>query len=177
MSLTSWLLLLKPDGCGDGEHICVPKKSYSSVLFYMAIYLVALGYGGHQPTIATFGADQLNDGSKAAFFSYFYLALNTGSLFSNTVLAFYEDLGKWTVGFWAAAASAGVALTAYLLGSPGYRYIKPCGNPIPRVMQVFMAASRKCNVVPAKGEALYEVQGLESAIKGSRKIVHTDDFA
>jgi solute carrier family 15 (peptide/histidine transporter), member 3/4 len=33
------------------------------------------------------------------FFSYFYLALNVGSIFSNTVLVYYEDLGQWVMGF------------------------------------------------------------------------------
>ncbi|KAI3461062.1 hypothetical protein Pfo_017725 [Paulownia fortunei] len=182
LSLSSWLFLLKPEGCGDGKQICVPTTSYASAVFYLAIYLVAFGYGGHQPTIATFGADQFNElipkqkSSKAAFFCYFYFALNTGSLFSNTILVYYEDTGKWALGFWAATASAVVALVAFLLGSPGYRYIKPCGNPLPRVMQVFVAAAKKWKATLREGEALYEVEGSESAIKGSRKIFHTDEF-
>ncbi|KAJ1400405.1 Proton-dependent oligopeptide transporter family [Sesbania bispinosa] len=57
-------------------------------MFYLSIYLIALGNGGYQPNIATFGADQFDDEhskegpSKVAFFSYFYLALNLGQLFS-----------------------------------------------------------------------------------------------
>lgn len=160
----------------------MPNTSYGSAIFYLAIYLVAFGYGGHQPTIATFGADQFDDSipqqrnSKSAFFCYFYFALNTGSLFSNTILVYYEDAGKWTLGFWVATASAVLALVVFLLGSSGYQYVKPYGNPIPRVMQVFLAAARKWNATLREGEALYEVQGSESAIKGSRKILHTDEF-
>lgn len=182
LSLSSWLMLLKPSGCGDGEQICVPVSSFGSAVFYLAIYLVAFGYGGHQPTIATFGSDQFDESnpkqkrSKSSFFAYFYFALNTGSLFSNTILVYFEDRGKWTLGFWVATASAVAALAAFLLGSPGYRYIKPCGNPIPRVMQVFVAAFKKCNVTLREGEALYEVEGFASAIKGSRKIFHTEEF-
>ncbi|KAK4492423.1 hypothetical protein RD792_003228, partial [Penstemon davidsonii] len=182
LSLTSWLFLLKPEGCGDGKEICVPTTPFSSAIFYLAMYLVAFGYGGHQPTIATFGADQFDESipkqknSKATFFCYFYFALNTGSLFSNTILVYYEDNGKWTLGFWVATASAVLALVTFLLGSPGYRYIKPCGNPIPRVMQVFVAAAKKWKETLKEGEELYEVEGLESAIKGSRKISHTDEF-
>ena len=61
-------------------------------LFYLSVYLVALGNGGYQPNIVTFGADQFEEDnskegdSKDAFFSYFYLALNIGYLFSNTIL-------------------------------------------------------------------------------------------
>ncbi|KAK6164241.1 hypothetical protein DH2020_001105 [Rehmannia glutinosa] len=183
LSISSWLFLLKPDGCGDGKQICVPTTSFGTTMFYLAIYLVAFGYGGHQPTIATFGADQFDESipnqrnSKSAFFCYFYFALNTGSLFSNTILVYYEDSGKWTLGFWVATASAVLALVGYLLGSPKYRYIKACGNPIPRVMQVFVAATRKWKATLGEGEALYEIEGSASAIKGSRKIYHSEDFA
>jgi peptide/histidine transporter 3/4 len=41
---------------------------------------------------------------------------------------------------------------------------------------VFVAAVKKWDVIPAKADELYEVEGPESAIKGSRKILHSDDF-
>lgn len=183
LSLSSWLFLIKPEGCGDGEKICKTSSPAGVVIFYLAMYLVALGYGGHQPTVATFGADQFDDSNpkqkddKGAFFSYFYFALNVGSLFSNTVLVYFEDHGKWTIGFWASTGSAIVGLVSFLAGSPLYRYIKPCGNPLPRVAQVFVAAGRKRKArLGAGSEELYEVVGSESAIKGSRKILHSDEF-
>ncbi|XP_059665170.1 protein NRT1/ PTR FAMILY 7.1-like [Cornus florida] len=182
LSLVSWLFLIKPEGCGDGEQLCWPSSSIGIAIFYLAMYLVAFGYGGHQPTVATFGADQfgeasLNDkSSREAFFCYFYFALNVGSLFSNTILVYYEDNGKWTLGFWVSTGSAILALLLFLMGSRGYGYVQPCGNPLPRVAQVFVAASRKWNVTLAQGNDLYEVDGSESAIKGSRKIHHSNEF-
>ncbi|KAH6812944.1 Major facilitator superfamily protein [Perilla frutescens var. frutescens] len=182
LSIASWLFLLNPKGCGDGKLECDSKSSLGSAIFYLAIYLVAFGYGGHQPTLATFGADQFDESTpehrddKSAFFCYFYFALNVGSLFSNTILVYYEDAGEWTLGFWVATASAVVGLTVFLLGTPGYTYVKPCGNPIPRVAQVFVAACKKWKVKLKAGESLFEVEGSQSAIKGSRKIMHTDEF-
>ncbi|KAJ7009531.1 hypothetical protein NC653_000277 [Populus alba x Populus x berolinensis] len=170
------------DGCGDGKLSCVPATSMGQAVFYLAIYLVAFGYGGHQPSIATFGADQFDESkpkernSKAAFFCYFYFALNFGSLFSNTLLVYFEDHGRWTLGFLLSLGSAVIALVSFLFGAPGYKYVKPCGNPLPRVAQVFVAAARKWDVIPVKADELYELEGPESAIKGSRKIFHSEEF-
>ncbi|KMT14388.1 hypothetical protein BVRB_4g071680 [Beta vulgaris subsp. vulgaris] len=182
LSISSWIFLLKPRGCGDGKLECHETSIVGEIIFYISIYMVALGYGGHQPTCATFGADQFDDSdtkgesSKAAFFCYFYFALNCGSLFSNTVLVYFEDNGSWTFGFWVSTASAVLGVVLFVAGSPRYRFIKAHGNPLPRVAQVFVAAYRKWNVQRARPNELYEVEGSESAIKGSRKIVHSDHF-
>ncbi|CAL0300432.1 unnamed protein product [Lupinus luteus] len=181
-SFSSWWFLIKPDGCGDGNSPCMSASSFGVNIFYLSIYLVAFGYGGHQPTLATFGADQYDEknpkerNSKVAFFCYFYFALNVGSLFSNTVLVYYEDSGKWTIGFLVSLASAVIAFLTFLAGTSRYRHVKPCGNPVMRVAQVFTAAARKWGVTPANFEELFEVDGSESAIKGSRKIMHSEDF-
>ncbi|KAM0045121.1 putative proton-dependent oligopeptide transporter family, MFS transporter superfamily [Helianthus debilis subsp. tardiflorus] len=184
LSLTSWLFLVKPAGCGDGEKHCIPTSSKGTMMFYLSIYMVALGYGGHQPTLATLGVDQFDEsnkkyiekGAKGAFFAYFYAALNIGSLFSNTILVYYEDIGHWTIGFWVSMGAAIIGLLSYLCGSFHYRHVKASGNPLPRVAQVFVAACRKCKVRVDDEKQLYEVEGSHSAIKGSRKILHSEEF-
>ncbi|KAL9297556.1 hypothetical protein ACSQ67_023452 [Phaseolus vulgaris] len=182
LSLTSWKFLINPSGCGNEETKCREPTSVGVGVFYLSIYLVAFGYGGHQPTLATFGADQFDEKSenhksnREAFFSYFYFALNVGSLFSNTVLVYYEDTGMWTLGFLVSMASAIIALASYLAGYKKYRYVKAYGNPVIRISQVFVAAFRKSKVQLSSEDQLYEVEGSESAIKGSRKIMHSNDF-
>ncbi|KAK9095405.1 hypothetical protein Scep_026874 [Stephania cephalantha] len=183
LSLTSYLFLVKPSGCGDEENPCRSHSSFEIGLFYLSIYLVALGNGGYQPNIATFGADQFDEEdtkegySKVAFFSYFYLALNLGSLFSNTILGYFEDEGMWTIGFWASMGSALVALVLFLVGTPRYRHFKASGNPLSRLCQVLIAATRKWYVeTPMNGENLYEADGKDFASNGCRKILHTDEF-
>ncbi|XP_023530360.1 protein NRT1/ PTR FAMILY 7.1-like [Cucurbita pepo subsp. pepo] len=180
LSLTTNLFLLNPPGCGNDVLDCVPSSIKGVTIFYLSIYLIALGYGGHQPTLATFGADQFDESNKKeanakpTFFSYFYFALNFGSLFSNTILVYFEDSGHWTLGFLVSLGSAVLALILYLLGTKRYRYVKACGNPLSRVAQVFMAAAKKWKVPPASGDGLFEVDGPVSAIKGSRKILHSN---
>ncbi|XP_073141686.1 protein NRT1/ PTR FAMILY 7.3-like isoform X2 [Henckelia pumila] len=183
LSLTSYLFLVKPNGCGDEETPCGSHSKLHLSFFYVSIYLIALGNGGYQPTIATFGADQFDEEhpkeghSKVAFFSYFYLALNLGCLFSNTILGYYEDKGIWEIGFWASAGSATVALILFLIGTPRYRHFVPKGNPLSRFCQVIVAASRKWKIeVPSNDDELYEVQDADIADNAARKILHTQGF-
>lgn len=178
LSLSSYLFLVKPAGCGDKQTLCEPHSALRIASFYVSIYLTALGYGGYQPNIATLGADQFDEGhpkeghSKVAFFSYFYLALNLGSLFSNTILDYFEDQGMWVLGFWASTGSAILALLLFLIGTARYRHFAPKGNPLSRFFQVVVAATRKWKVElpPNGGEHLYE------ADDGARKMLHTKGF-
>ncbi|XP_037448032.1 protein NRT1/ PTR FAMILY 7.3-like [Triticum dicoccoides] len=184
LSLASWFLLVKPTGCGDVETHCDPPSTAGITLFYLSTYMIAFGNGGYQPSIATLGSDQFDETdpdearSKVAFFSYFYLALNVGSIFSNTVLVYYEDAGQWVMGFWVSAGAAALALVLFLLGTPNYRYFKPTGNPLTRIAQVLVAACRKWrDHAPTRGELLHELDGDESYKEsGIRKIMHSDQL-
>lgn len=183
LSLSSYLFLIKPKGCGDESTPCGSHSSLEVAFFYLSIYLVALGNGGYQPNIATFGADQFDEEdpkeghSKVAFFSYFYLALNLGSLFSNTILGYFEDGGKWALGFWVSTGSALAALVLFLGGTARYRHFKPSGNPLSRFCQVIVAATKKCSVnMPENAEDLYDVDGKGCSANGNRRILYTHGF-
>nr|KJB31605.1 hypothetical protein B456_005G197300 [Gossypium raimondii] len=58
------------------------------------------------------------------------------------------------------------------------RHRLPGGSPLTRVAQVLVAAFKKQHVPFTRSElvGLYELPGRHSAIKGSGKIPHTDDF-
>lgn len=183
LSLSSYMFLIRPKGCGDELTPCGSHSSMEIGLFYLSIYLVALGNGGYQPNIATFGADQFDEEDpkeghkKVAFFSYFYLALNLGSLFSNTILSYLEDGGMWALGFWASTGSALAALVLFLIGTPWYRRFKPSGNPLSRFGQVLVSAIKKWRVdLPPNDDNLFDVDGDHSSMNGKRKILHTDEF-
>ena len=183
LSLSSYIFLVKPEGCGNESTPCGTHSSFAMAMFYVSIYLIALGNGGYQPNIATFGADQFDEDhpnealGKVSFFSYFYLALNLGSLFSNTILGYFEDKGTWALGFWASTGSSVVALILFLVGTPRYRHFEPTGNPLSRFSQVMVASIRKWKVIiPSNGDELYEVDCNENPNNGSRNILHTKGF-
>ncbi|KAL3330948.1 hypothetical protein AABB24_034653 [Solanum stoloniferum] len=178
LSLTTQRYLLKPEGCGERGTLCGEHSNMKISLFYVSVYMIALGYGGYQPNIATFGADQFDARDprekqlKLAFFSYFYLALNLGSLFSNTVLDYFEDEGKWALGFWVSAASAFAGLVLFLGGTAKYRHFRSSGNPIIRFSQVIVAALKKWSVETRENEdELYEGDD-----ESGRKMLHTHGF-
>ena len=54
----------------------------------------------------------------------------------------------------------------------------PTGSPLKDIIWVLVAAFRKRNAAFDSGDfvGLYEVAGAKSAIRGSAKIDHTDDF-
>ncbi|KAF8657488.1 hypothetical protein HU200_060050 [Digitaria exilis] len=184
LSLSSSFMLVEPSGCGDGVGLkpCRRPSHHGMVMFYVSTYTTAFGMGGYQPSVATFGADQFDDSdttersSKLAFFSYFYVALNIGSLFSNTFLAFYEDRGKWVMGFWASTIAVALGLVLFLLGTPYYRHYRPTGNPLTRMAQVFTAAFHKRHLQVPPGEDLHEVEEDDSEFRGSRKLLHRDQL-
>ncbi|XP_024993879.1 protein NRT1/ PTR FAMILY 7.3 [Cynara cardunculus var. scolymus] len=182
LSVASSMFLITPKGCGNRTIPCSIHSNWEIGLFYISIYMIALGYGGYQPNIATFGADQFDEEdikeghSKVAFFSYFYLALNLGSLFSNTILSYFEDEGMWTLGFWLSTGSACMGLALFLGGTVRYRHFKPSGNPLNRFCQVFVAASKKWRVQLPQGEEVLFEDEKDSSPSTGRKILHTHEF-
>lgn len=71
-----------------------------------------------------------------------------------------------------------IAVCTFFSGTRLYRNQKPGGSPLTRLSQVVVASFRKYRVeVPADKSQLYETADAESAIKGSRKLDHTQDLS
>ncbi|KAG8371470.1 hypothetical protein BUALT_Bualt13G0090900 [Buddleja alternifolia] len=164
------------------KDVCHATESQTAVCF-VALYMVALGTGGIKPCVSSYGADQFDDanaiekGHKSSFFNWFYFSINIGALIASSVLVWIQVNIGWGWGFGVPAAAMAVAVAFFFSGTRLYRYQKPGGSPLTRLSQVVVASLRKHHVdVPADKSLLYEKSDEESAIVGSRKLDHTNEF-
>lgn len=170
---------LKPS-CNQDK--CSPTSAQIAACF-TALYLIALGTGGIKPCVSSFGADQFDESDekekkkKSSFFNWFYLSINVGALIASSVLVWIQMNVGWGWGFGVPAVAMALAIVFFFSGSKIYRMQKPGGSPITRIIQVIVASCRKSKVsVPEDKSLLYETADQESAIQGSRKLAHTDQF-
>ncbi|XP_020576496.1 protein NRT1/ PTR FAMILY 8.2-like [Phalaenopsis equestris] len=164
------------------DEVCKTTSAQSAVVF-LALYLIALGTGGIKPCVSSFGADQFDDSDesekkrKTSFFNWFYFSINIGALIASSVLVWIQTNVGWGWGFGVPTVAMAIAVVSFLLGTPLYRHQKPGGSPFTRIAQVFVASLRKSGAnVPNDKSLLYEVSDKESAIEGSRKLEHTEQF-
>ncbi|KAL4579570.1 hypothetical protein LXL04_015722 [Taraxacum kok-saghyz] len=181
LTLSASIPSLKPIEClGD---TCPPATPSQYLFFFSGLYLIALGTGGIKPCVSSFGADQFDDTdpkervTKGSFFNWFYFSINIGALISSSLIVWIQDNKGWGLGFGIPALFMGVAIVSFFLGTPLYRFQKPGGSPITRMCQVLVASFRKWSLpVPIDSSLLFETPDKVSAIKGSRKLGHTDEL-
>jgi peptide/histidine transporter 3/4 len=101
---------------------------FQLILFFFALYLVAIGQSGHKPCVQAFGADQF-DGqdpqeskAKSSFFNWWYCFMCAGTVVTLLVLNYIQDNLNWGLGFGIPCAVMVIALIIFLLGTKTYRY-------------------------------------------------------
>lgn len=161
---------------------CYANNGQTAACF-IALYLIALGTGGIKPCVSSYGADQFDDDDevekkhKGSFFNWFYFSINVGALIASSVLVWIQMNEGWSWGFGIPAVAMAIAVVSFFSGTRLYRNQKPGGSPLTRIIQVLVASVRKYKVkVPEDKSILYETTDAESAIKGSRKLDHTNEF-
>ncbi|XP_062110820.1 protein NRT1/ PTR FAMILY 6.1 [Humulus lupulus] len=163
---------------------CEAAKPWQMIYLYTVLYITGFGAAGIRPCVSSFGADQFDEKSKDykthldRFFNFFYLSVTVGAIIAFTAVVYIQIKHGWGAAFGSLAAAMGLSNLVFFLGTPMYRHRLPGGSPLTRVAQVLVAAFRKRNAAFSSGDfiGLYEVPGKQSAIKGSGKIVHTEDF-
>lgn len=180
LTLSASLHGLKPY-CSD-NNVCHPTGLQTAV-FFIGLYLIALGTGGIKPCVSSFGADQFDDSdekekkSKSSFFNWFYFSINIGALVASSVLVWIQTNVGWGWGFGIPAVAMAIAIVSFFSGTRLYRNQIPGGSPVTRIFQVIVASFRKFRVqLPNDKSLLYETSDEESAVKGSRKLDHTEQL-
>lgn len=163
---------------------CEPAKPWQMLYLYVVLYVTAFGAAGIRPCVSSFGADQFDERSRDykehldRFFNFFYLSVTVGAIVAFTAVVYIQIKHGWGSAFGALAIAMGMSNLVFFLGTPLYRHRLPGGSPLTRVAQVLVAAFRKRNTSFHSSEfvGLYELPGKRSAIKGSSKIAHSEDF-
>ncbi|KAL0451097.1 UNVERIFIED_CONTAM: protein NRT1/ PTR FAMILY 5.7 [Sesamum latifolium] len=151
---------LKP--CDVG--ICERPRRIHEVFFFLAIYMISIGTGGHKPSLESFGADQFDDDhpeerkKKMSFFNWWNFGLCCGLLLGVTVIVYIQDHISWAAADVILTAVMAFTILIFCSGRPFYRFRKPTGSPFTPLLQVLAAAIAKRNLpYPSEPDQLYEV--------------------
>ncbi|XXG84743.1 hypothetical protein AAC387_Pa10g2199 [Persea americana] len=169
---------LQPLPCGKSS--CV--KGGKALLFYSAIYLMALGAGGIRGSIPALGADQFNQKDPkerkfiASFFNWFLLSITIGATIGVTIVVWISTERSWYLGFLISMLTAVAGLVSVAFGRPFYRVRVPGVSPLTKVVQVLVVAVQNRNLkIPENPDDLFEVHDQESA-SGAECIPRTKQF-
>lgn len=164
----------------DGSVCSAPKKVHE-IVFFIAIYLISIGTGGHKPSLESFGADQFDDDhsserkKKMSYFNWWNFALCCGLLLGVTVIVYVQDHVNWGSADIILTIVMAFSLLIFIIGRPVYRYRKPTGSPLTPMLRVLVAAVAKRNLAyPSNSSELYEVPKSEKAPGQGRLLCHTD---
>ncbi|KAK9912820.1 hypothetical protein M0R45_036660 [Rubus argutus] len=122
---------------------------YREAVFFIALYTLSVGEGGHKPCVQTFAADQFDEDTpeqkktKSSFFNWWFLAIVLAGTSSTLVVVYIQDNVSWVIGFGMLTAVIAAGLLLFLLGIKRYRKEGPLGSTFTTVAQVFVAAARK----------------------------------
>ncbi|XP_044473785.1 protein NRT1/ PTR FAMILY 5.6-like [Mangifera indica] len=162
----------------DAE-VCLEARKIHVVFFFIAIYLVSVGTGGHKPSLESFGADQFDEDhteerkKKMSFFNWWNFGFCSGSMLGVTVVIYVQDHVNWGVSDIIITAVMAISLLIFIIGRPFYRYRTPTGSVLTPLLQVLVAAVAKRNLPhPSNPGHLYEVPKTQKA--QGRLLCHTD---
>lgn len=126
---------------------CVEAKGFKAFIFFVALYLVALGSGCVKPNMIAHGADQFrrDDPSQSkklsTYFNAAYFAFSVGELVALTVLVWVQTHSGMDVGFGVSAAVMAMGLISLVSGTLYYRNKRPLGSILTPLAQVISSLS------------------------------------
>ena len=123
---------------------CERASGFKAAIFFVALYLVALGTGCVMPNMTTYGGDQFDgavekDASKrlSTYFNLSYFGYCVAEVVALTAVVWVQTRFGMAIGFGLAAAALGAGLVTLVSGAVLYRNKPPRGSviftPIARV--------------------------------------------
>ncbi|XP_038709818.1 protein NRT1/ PTR FAMILY 5.10-like [Tripterygium wilfordii] len=182
LGMLTLLAVLTSHDCpkNGAKKSCSPPQIHIG-LFYFALYIVAIGQGGHKPCVQAFGADQF-DGkdpeeskAKSSFFNWWYFSSSVGVIVTLLVLVYIQDNLSWALGFGIPCIAMVAALVIFLLGTKTYRFSAKTKtkHPFVRIGRVFVAAIKNWKITPLAIEFQEEGSGSSpSHISKQFKFLH-----
>lgn len=144
LAVQAHLPQLRPAQCKMISKNCPEAQGYKSLIFYVALYLVALGSGCLKPNIISHGADQFGkEDTKqskklSTYFNVAYFAFCIGELIALTLLVWVQTRSGMDVGFGVSAAAMAVGLISLISGTALYRNKPPRGSIFTPIAQVII---------------------------------------
>ncbi|PKU85419.1 putative peptide/nitrate transporter [Dendrobium catenatum] len=175
--------------CSGDQNLTLNSTSCSPavlqvVLFFLSLYLVAIGGGGHKPCLQAFGADQFDVSdnqeriARSSFFNWLCFGINGGMIASFIALSYVQDNIGWSFGFGIPCAVMGAALLVFLLGSRTYRcYPLEDTSPFIRIgkglADMFMSRQSSADRSASEVEANDQEQHSGCQSDQDTKLVHS----
>ncbi|CBY34178.1 unnamed protein product [Oikopleura dioica] len=142
-----------PDLGGYGDSLS--DNMVHVVVHLVGLTLIAIGTGGIKPCVSAFGGDQFEEGeeeSLSAFFSFFYFAINAGSLVSTFVSPLLREKAScfdredcYFAAFMLPAGLMVVSIILFMIGRKKYTIREPEGNVFSEFCSISWNALRnKC---------------------------------
>ncbi|GJR67811.1 NRT1/ PTR family 4.3-like protein [Tanacetum coccineum] len=190
LSLQAHLPQLKPPQCNmltDGDR-CIEAKGVEAIIFFVALYLVALGSGCMKPNMLAHGADQFNKSDSkqskklSTYFNAAYFAFSMGELIALTLIVWIQTHSGMDIGFGVSAIVMAMGLICLVSGTIYYRNKPPRGSILAPIVQVFVAAilkrSQEC---PSSPHMLYgskheQWNNISAHPNETANLCHTDRF-
>ncbi|KAG5229378.1 protein NRT1/ PTR FAMILY [Salix suchowensis] len=181
LSVQAHLPQLKPPQCNmlaDGEN-CVEAKGFETLIFFVALYMVALGSGCVKPNMIAHGGDQFDQSNPkqskklSTYFNAAYFAFSMGELLALTLLVWVQTNSGMDVGFGVSAAVMAMGLISLVSGTLYYRNKPPQGSIFTPIAQVFVAAMfKRKQICPPNPQMLH---GSQNNVPSSGLVAPSSD--
>eukprot|EP00253_Pinus_taeda_P034271 PITA_34271 len=171
----------RPPPCnGNAGTPCIPASGYQIALLYSSFIVMAIGAGGIRPCSLVFGADQFDYKSEKgkrsiqSYFNWSYFSVMMSMMFGTTVIVYIQAYISWGWGFGIPTIFMFLSVTSFFLAAKLYIRVTPEGSSFTRLLQVLVAAVRKCHLsLPSQTSDYYDPP--QNGVVNSR-MARTDQF-